>query len=87
MPVNLTTLQIALLCSPVAFGAPTQTQAPRDSGRTRPPGPVEVQEVPTEPGIAWFGTWEAALAEAKRTGRPILFHSAAPKCQNVPGVW
>ncbi|MEL6431367.1 MAG: hypothetical protein AAFR54_19500 [Planctomycetota bacterium] len=44
-------------------------------------------EAPDAAGIAWFGTWEGALTEAKRTGRPILFQSAAPQCQSVPGVW
>ena len=44
-------------------------------------------EVPTEPSIAWFGTWEAGLAEAKRTDRPILLMSAAPQCHGVPGMW
>lgn len=53
----------------------------------RPPGPLEVHAEPAGPGIAWFGTWDAALAEAKRTQRPILFMSAAPQCQRVPGVW
>jgi hypothetical protein len=37
--------------------------------------------------IAWFGTWEGGLAEAKRTGRPIMLVSAAPHCHQVPGVW
>lgn len=37
--------------------------------------------------IAWFGTWEEGLAEAQRTGRPILILSAAPHCHNVSGMW
>ena len=37
--------------------------------------------------IAWHGTWQAGLAEAERTGKPILLVSAAPQCHNVPGVW
>ncbi len=37
--------------------------------------------------IAWFGTWQGGLAEAQRTGRPILIISGAPQCHNVPGVW
>lgn len=37
--------------------------------------------------IAWFGTWKGGLAEAERTGKPILLISAAPQCHNVPGVW
>lgn len=37
--------------------------------------------------IAWFGTWEQGLAEAKRLDLPILLHSAAPRCGGVPGMW
>lgn len=56
-------------------------------------GPPKLQ--PTEPleaeaeaeKIAWYGTWTEALAEARRTGRPILLISAAPHCHNVSGVW
>ncbi|KAA3605547.1 MAG: hypothetical protein DWQ01_19720 [Planctomycetota bacterium] len=39
------------------------------------------------PKIQWFGTWSQALAEAKRTGRPILLTSAAPQCRGVSGMW
>lgn len=38
-------------------------------------------------GIAWFATLERGLAEAKRTGKPILFLSAAPSCGGVSGLW
>ena len=82
------TYLLLLSCS---LGAADLTFAQRGQGRrgeqSRDKGPVEVHEVPTAAGIAWFGTWDAALAEAKRTNRPILFMSAAPQCQNVPGVW
>jgi hypothetical protein len=37
--------------------------------------------------IAWFGTWQAGQAEAKRAGRPILLIAAAPHCHNVSGIW
>ena len=37
--------------------------------------------------IAWYATLDSALAEAKRSQRPILFTSAAPACTGVPGVW
>lgn len=37
--------------------------------------------------IAWFGTWKQGLAEAKRSGRPILLISAAPHCRNISGMW
>ena len=61
---------------------------PVEGGRRgAPPGPPAEQAAPDAAGIAWFGTWDAALAEAKRTRRPILFMSAAPQCHGVPGVW
>jgi len=37
--------------------------------------------------IAWFGSLDQGLAEAKRTNKPILLISAAPHCHGVPGVW
>ena len=38
-------------------------------------------------GVAWWGTWEGAMEEASRSGKPILLLSAAPQCQGVPGLW
>ena len=38
-------------------------------------------------GIAWYGVLTEGLAEAKRTGKPILFITAAPQCNGVPGMW
>lgn len=38
-------------------------------------------------GIAWYGTWERGLSEAKRLKRPILLVSAAPQCNHVSGMW
>lgn len=42
-------------------------------------------EPPTR--IAWYGQLSDGLAEAERTGRPILLVSGAPQCHGVPGVW
>ena len=39
------------------------------------------------PVIAWYGTLDRGLAEAKRSQRPILLVSAAPQCLGVPGIW
>jgi len=39
------------------------------------------------PAIAWYGTLKDGLAEAKRSGRPILFVSGAPQCLGVSGIW
>lgn len=38
-------------------------------------------------GIQWFATLTDGLAEAKRTGKPLLFLSAAPHCGGIPGMW
>lgn len=38
-------------------------------------------------GIAWYGVLADGLAEAQRTGKPILLVSAAPQCAGVPGMW
>ena len=38
-------------------------------------------------GIAWFGVLKDGLKEAKRTGKPIMFVTAAPQCDGIPGMW
>lgn len=78
-------LLLALGALATPLGAQAGPQQPPAGGR--PPGPLPVHEEPTQPGIAWFGTWSEALAEAQRTNRPLLFLSAAPQCSRVPGVW
>ena len=56
-----------------------------------PTGPSYGGSVPNSrkvvPGIAWYGVLTEGLAEAKRTGKPILFITAAPQCRGVPGMW
>jgi hypothetical protein len=37
--------------------------------------------------IQWFATLDRSLAEARRTGRPILYARAAPHCAGVLGMW
>jgi hypothetical protein len=38
-------------------------------------------------GVVWWGTWEGATGEARRSGKPILLLSAAPQCHGIPGIW
>jgi len=38
-------------------------------------------------GVAWYATWDNAVAEAKRSNRPIFFMSAAAQCTGVSGVF
>ncbi len=42
---------------------------------------------PGQIGIDWYTTWETGLAEAKRSGRPIMFMAAATQCSGVSGVF
>lgn len=38
-------------------------------------------------GVAWYTTWKTALAEAKRSKRPVFFMSAAAQCSGISGVF
>ena len=38
-------------------------------------------------GITWYGVLQDGLDEAKRTGKPILFITAAAQCGSLPGMW
>ena len=48
---------------------------------------IDVQAAGGEPQIAWYGTLKGGLAEAKRTGRPILLEACCAFIHRVPGVW
>jgi uncharacterized protein YyaL (SSP411 family) len=37
--------------------------------------------------IAWYGTLQDGLQEAKRSQRPVLLVAGAPHCHGVSGVW
>jgi len=39
------------------------------------------------PPIPWYATLKRGLAEAERTGKPILFVSGNPSCAGVSGMW
>ncbi|MEE3370830.1 MAG: hypothetical protein VX346_15940 [Planctomycetota bacterium] len=56
-----------------------------------PTGPSYGGSVPSSKelvsGIAWYGVLTEGFAEAKRTGKPILFITAAAQCRGVPGMW
>ena len=79
MRIVASLLTLMLTVSLFAAGAPSDRAA--EGTAVRPT--VET----TGSAIAWFGTWRAAAAEAKRTGRPIFLLSAAPQCHGVSGVW
>jgi hypothetical protein len=65
------------------------SDAPR-GGPPRPDGPIVGSGVAAKDrvAVAWHGTWNGALAEARRSGRPILLLAAAPQCAaGISGLW
>ena len=59
----------------------------QEKGKVAGEQAVVRQAVVRQGGIAWYGTLTSALAEAKRTGKPILLVSAAPHCHSISGIW
>ena len=53
----------------------------------RDPSIGQSQLDPGASGIDWYTTLETGLAEAKRSGRPIMFMAAATQCSGVSGVF
>ncbi|MCG8649347.1 MAG: hypothetical protein MI861_05920 [Pirellulales bacterium] len=78
---------IRAIIGPAAWGlvllmaavAPAQGPRPGDLGASD----LDVGEA----GIAWYTTWQTAQAEAKRSGRPIMFVAAATQCSGISGVF
>ena len=54
-------------------------------------GKFDPLTVPRASGIVWYGTWEAAMDEVERTGKPVMLHFGSPRCPKetvcVPGTW
>ena len=75
-----TTLTVALASLAIS-AASLHAQGPRPNDLGASPQPVG------DAGIAWYTTWDTALAEAKRTNRPIFFMAAAATCGGISGVF
>jgi hypothetical protein len=80
------------LVSLLALGALVPAAAAEPPGGPPPPpsGPVVGSGVAAKDrtAIAWYGTWDGALAEARRSGRPLLLLAAAPQCAGgISGLW
>ena len=70
-----TVLSLAIGSSALAQGGPR----PTDIG-------VNPQAI-GEAGVAWYTTWDTAVAEATRSNRPIFFMAAAATCHGISGVF
>jgi hypothetical protein len=68
-------------------GPPPGAFNPNDQPPEKPKKPADDVPQAKAAGIPWFATWESGLAEAKRTGKPILLVAAAPSCGGVSGIW
>ena len=56
----------------------------------RGPRPEQLGESEAElgsSGIVWYPILDDGLAEAKRTGKPILFMSVSSSCNGISGVF
>lgn len=69
---------IFLLAAPLAYSQRGNRGASNIGASPQPVG---------EAGIMWYTTWDTALAEAKRSNRPIFFMAAAATCNGIPGVF
>jgi hypothetical protein len=57
-----------------------------------PAGEFDPLTIPMTDGIVFYGTWEDAMAEKERTGKPVLLHFGSPRIPSeqkvcVPGTW
>lgn len=77
-------LTLALALPAARESAAQERRGPGGGGGGAGPGLVTPQ---TGERIAWYGTLALGLAEAQRTGKPILLFAAAPACHGVSGVW
>ena len=78
--MSITTRVLLVLATAVVMTAHSQLA-------DTPAQPAAAPAAARPVGIAWYATWESGLAEAKRTGRPILLLAAAPHCAGVSGIW
>jgi hypothetical protein len=72
---------ILLLFSLTLFTLSAMAQGPRPTDIAASPQPVG------DAGVMWYTTWDTALAEAKRSNRPIFFMAAAATCSGISGVF
>lgn len=100
--MNLLTAELSLVVALGSGYSLTNDPAPDEPGASEaspacvdlsevPAGEFDPLSVPLEDGIVWYGTWEDALAERDRTGKPVAVHFGSPRRPKdfvcVPGAW
>lgn len=66
--------------------APPPPPRGKGKGDRKAPPPREKDEDSTA-SIQWYPTLKSGLEAAKKSGKPVLFVSAAPHCAGVSGIW
>ena len=86
-------LSVLALCTLSAFGVAQEPESTTEAPDLREvePGGEDPLSIPVTDGIVWYGTWEDAMAEKERTGKPVMLHFGSPRCPEggcyVPGTW
>ena len=78
-------LALSVAVAVVALSSPATAQLAPPNGASYGGSVPNSRKVVS--GIAWYGVLTEGLAEAKRTGKPILLITSAPQCGGVPGMW
>jgi hypothetical protein len=73
-------LHLSTVCL-LAFTSSVFAQGPRPTDLGASPQAIGAS------GVAWYTTWDTALAEAQRSNRPIFFMAAAATCNGISGVF
>ena len=76
---GLSVLLVAL-CGPLSM-------AQQSAGKGDSPQAAVTTSFAETRSIQWYATLKRGLAEAERTGKPILFVSGNPSCAGVSGMW
>jgi hypothetical protein len=96
MKMKLPFLLFSLLLLPATAsaqrrpGPPPGRPGPGGGPPERGPRPEQLGESEAElgsSGIVWYPILDDGLAEAKRTGKPILFMSVSSSCGGISGVF
>ena len=82
---NFHTFALSVVVTVAAISSPVNAQLSPPTGSSFGGSVPNSKKVVS--GIAWYGILKDGLAEAKRTGKPILLVTAAAQCGGVPGMW
>jgi hypothetical protein len=74
-----------MICAATLLGVSSIVSGQERSKRSEPIGESQLRI--GEEGVVWYARWDTAVAEAKRSNRPIFFMAAACQKGSVSGVF